>query len=306
MKTALKELQQSEKDKLRDAFIQKQTLFDDRFLRLCVEQFPDIVELVIQVVTESETPIVEILPQMNITRLMEKSVTIDAVAIDEDGKCYALEVQKRKKGASVLRARYINALCLIWRTPKGVEADETDAYCTLIFVTADDFLENDLPLTTMSLYENETGKPVDDHTKVIFVNGAKTDDTSLGRLMQDFHQTDYRKAHYPIIREALKYFKETEKGKEKVMSKEEYIEDVMELMHDTIEEIAEERAKEIAEERAKEMAKDENRRSRLEDLKTIKSHLKLTTEATLDWLKIDDEEDRAYYAKALENAGTCA
>ena len=47
---------------------------------------------------------------------------------------------------------------------------------------------------------------------IIYVNGANTDDTPLGRLMHDFRCKDPSNIYYEKLATRVRYFKETKKG----------------------------------------------------------------------------------------------
>lgn len=55
-------------------------------------------------------------------------------------------------------------------------------------------------------------KPFGDGAHIIYVNGAKVDDTELGRLMHDFKCTESKDMYNKVLAERVRYFKETEKG----------------------------------------------------------------------------------------------
>ena len=58
----------------------------------------------------------------------------------------------------------------------------------------------------------EIRRPFGDGAHIIYVNGAKRDDTPLGRLMQDFFCEDPEKMHYKELAERAGYFKAETEG----------------------------------------------------------------------------------------------
>ena len=50
-------------------------------------------------------------------------------------------------------------------------------------------------------------QPFNDGAHIIYVNGANTDDTLLGKLMQDFKQNDPSKIHAKILADRMKIIK---------------------------------------------------------------------------------------------------
>ena len=58
----------------------------------------------------------------------------------------------------------------------------------------------------------EIRRPFGDGAHILYVNGAKRDDTPLGRLMQDFFCEDPEKMHYKELAERAGYFKAETEG----------------------------------------------------------------------------------------------
>ena len=56
----------------------------------------------------------------------------------------------------------------------------------------------------------EVGKQFCDKAHIIYVNGENTDDSPLGRLMQDFKQSDADKMHSKLLSDRMKYLKSTD------------------------------------------------------------------------------------------------
>ena len=56
--------------------------------------------------------------------------------------------------------------------------------------------------------------PFGDMAHVVYVNGEIEDDTELGRLMHDFHCTNASDMYYSVLARRVRYFKETQKGKD--------------------------------------------------------------------------------------------
>lgn len=47
-----------------------------------------------------------------------------------------------------------------------------------------------------------------DESHIIYVNAKITDETELGKLMQDFHCTDAKNMNNPVLAKRVRYFKE--------------------------------------------------------------------------------------------------
>ncbi len=59
-------------------------------------------------------------------------------------------------------------------------------------------------------------------THIIYVNSTITNETDMGRLMNDFRCVDYREMRYDALRNRVKYFKDEREG---IMVMREYVEE---------------------------------------------------------------------------------
>ena len=59
----------------------------------------------------------------------------------------------------------------------------------------------------------ELKNPFGDMAHIIYVNGEDKSKTKLGKLMHDFHCTDAKDMHYKLLADRVRYFKETQKGR---------------------------------------------------------------------------------------------
>ena len=138
----------------------------------------------------------------------------------------------------------------------------------VVFITKNDVLGENLPLYHIDCEIQENQECVCDEPHIICVNSKVTDDTELGKLMQDFHCTNAKDINDPVLAKKVKYFKEERTGVE-IMCNE------MELMR---EEVREETAKKVREETEK-REKEKVIRNMLAD-HTSHDKIKLYTNAT--------------------------
>ena len=108
-----------------------------------------------------------------------------------------------------------------------------------------------------------------DEEHIVYVNGEDNNsETELGRLMHDFSCTDPDDMYYKELAKVVRYYKEDEKGVERMCK-------VMEDMRN-------------------ETAKEATRNARVEDIKSIMKSLKLSAEQAMDALKIPKKERKTY------------
>lgn len=91
--------------------LQKFRLLDDDFMTKCFENDTACVELVLQIVlNKNDLKVEDVRTQVFVENLIKRSVRLDVLATDKDGKKYNIEIQRADKGADVRRARYNSSM----------------------------------------------------------------------------------------------------------------------------------------------------------------------------------------------------
>jgi hypothetical protein len=91
----------------------------------------------------------------------------------------------------------------------------------------------------------ETGKKFKDGSHIIYVNGSYKGDDAIGKLVHDFRCSNADDMYYSQFADGVRYYKESEGGKEKMCEKvERYAEKKAAERARTVEEYAEKRAAE--------------------------------------------------------------
>ena len=138
---------------------------------------------------------------------MKRSVRLDILATDSHSKKYNIEIQREDKGAGRKRARY-NSSMLDSTILNSGEDFEVLPETSVIFITENDVLGKGYPLYHIERCIMETGENFGDEAHILYVNGSCKDDTPLGKLMQDFSNTDPHSMNYKVLSERTRYFKE--------------------------------------------------------------------------------------------------
>ncbi len=186
-------------------------LLDDDFLTKVFED-KKCAELLLNVILGRDNiTVITTTPQSGIKNLQGRSVRLDILVQDESGRLFNVEVQRSDKGAVSKRARYNSALIDANITEPG-EGFRNLQETYVIFITENDVIGANLPLYHIERVVKETGADFQDEAHIIYVNSQVQDDTSLGRLMQDFRCTDASQMNYDILANRVRYFKEDEKG----------------------------------------------------------------------------------------------
>lgn len=206
--------------------IQEFRLLDDDFMTKCFEENTEAVELVLRIVLDrADLKVERAQTQYYMKNIKGRSLRLDIYAADSDGVRYNIEIQRTDKGAGAKRARYNSSLLDSDALPAGTSVDDlTESY--VIFITENDVIGGNQPIYHIDRYIKEIKQPFCDGAHIIYVNASYHDDSSLGRLMQDFCRTEPEEMHYKILADAVGCYKKESEGI-KAMSRvmEELIED---------------------------------------------------------------------------------
>lgn len=187
-------------------------LLDDDFLTKCFEGNTECIELVLRIVMEMpDLKVIDAHTQVFVENLLNRSVRLDVLATDRDGRKINVEIQRSDKGAGRKRARYNSSMMDANLLKKGENFDELpETY--VIFITEHDVIGSNLALYHVNRVIAETGSLFDDGTHIMYVNGAYRDDTPLGKLMHDFSCTNPADMHYGLLADRVRFFKESKEG----------------------------------------------------------------------------------------------
>ena len=224
--------------------IAKLRLMDDDLMRLVFDKNIKATELLLNIVLQrSDLNVLEVVAQREYRNptFGGRSITIDIYAKDKDDRVYNVEVQRADRGAGCERARFhssmIDTKMLLARQEFK---DIHESY--VIFITENDVFGAGLPLYHIDRVIKEICEDFGDGSHIIYANGAyNNDEEPIGKLMHDFRCTSSVDMFYPPLAESMKFFKETDGGRESMCR--------------AFEELAEKRAKEVAKEVAEETAR---------------------------------------------------
>ena len=93
----------------------------------------------------------------------------------------------------------------------GEDFDELpDSY--VIFITENDIWGQGVPIYRIERMNLTTGKPFNDGSHILYVNGMYRDESDIGKLMHDFSCSNPVDMHFKILAERASFFKEKEEG----------------------------------------------------------------------------------------------
>ena len=186
-------------------------LLDDDFMSKVFED-KECTKFLLQIIlNRTDLKVITVHGQHDIKNLQGRSVRLDILAVDVEGRVYNIEIQRSDKGAEVKRARYNSSLIDANVTEPG-EKYENLCESYAIFITENDIMKAGLPIYHIDRTVKETGELFGDESHIIYVNSQIKDESALGKLMHDFYCTDPKDMNYKILAERVRYFKEDEKG----------------------------------------------------------------------------------------------
>ena len=186
---------------------------DDDFMRGLFQQNLPLAQFVLRIVTgKPDLVLTRCETQADMKRVTgARSICLDAYGTDDSGKIYNLEIQRSDLGADPHRARYHSSVIDVENLDAGQEFKELpDTY--IIFITESDFYGEGQAVYQIQRMNLTTGKPFDDGTYILYVNGEYRGDDELGKLMYDFNCTDADDMNYELMAERTRYLKKDPEG----------------------------------------------------------------------------------------------
>lgn len=185
------------------------TLFDDDLMSRVFDNNVEATELLLRIIFKRPIKVVKAKGQEEIHSydIDGRTIRLDIMAVDSDGKKIDIEVQTGEKGSDIKRARYHSSLLDSGMLKKGQDFSEIrDSY--VIFIYKHDKFHAGLPVYHINRYVGETGEMFEDGSNIIYVNGTYSGDDDLGKMLADFMQPDASKINFKELADGVRYFKE--------------------------------------------------------------------------------------------------
>ena len=195
------------------AEIEQFRLMDDTFMSKCLENAPECIELILQIILgKKDLKVVKSQTEYPIKSLQGRGVRFDVFARDSKGREYDIEIQRAKDGAEPKRARYNSALMDANALKSGEDIDKLrDTY--VIFITESDVMGRGQDAYVYDRTEKVSGERLGDGTHIIYVNGATRSKSDVGKLMHDFLCSNVAEMHFDILKRRVGQFKNSEEGR---------------------------------------------------------------------------------------------
>ena len=194
------------------AEIERFRLMDDDFMSKCLENAPECIELILQIILgKKDLKVVKAQTEYPIKSLQGRGVRFDVFARDSEGREYDIEIQRADKGAEPRRARYNSALMDANALKSGEDVGKLrDTY--VIFITETDVMGGGQDAYSYLRIEERSGKRLNDGTHIVYVNGATRSASEIGRLVHDLQCPDAAEMYFDVLSKQVSQFKKSEEG----------------------------------------------------------------------------------------------
>ena len=195
------------------AEIERFRLMDDDFMSKCLENAPECIELMLQIILgKKDLKVIKSQTEYPIRSLQGRGVRFDVFARDSKGREYDIEIQRADRGAEPRRARYNSALMDANALKSGEDVGALrDTY--VIFITENDVMKRGRDVYSYLRIEENDGDRLNDGTHIIYVNGATRGATEMGRLVHDLLCPDAAKMYFDLLKKRVSQFKNSEEGR---------------------------------------------------------------------------------------------
>lgn len=259
------------------------TLFDDDLMSKVFDGNIEAAELLLRIILEREDiKVTRVKGQVDMKSPYPggRNIRLDIHVVDRKGVEFDVEVQRNEEGSHIRRARF-NGSMMDSRMLKRKQAfkELKDAY--VIFICQHDKFGENKPIYHVDKTVRETGKPYDDGSYTIYVNGTYKGNDDFGKLAHDFNCKKADDIYFKPLAEGVRHFKETEEGRD--------------TMCESFEKLANKYADQIGDARAEQSRMD----TIVENIKALMKNMKMTLEQALNALNIQGK-DRAIIAKSLQ------
>ena len=195
------------------AELERMRLMDDTFMSKCLENAPECIELILQVILgKKDLKVVKSQTEYPIKNLQGRGVRFDVFARDSRDREYDIEIQRAKDGAEPKRARYNSALMDANALDSGEDFGKLrDTY--VIFITENDVMKRGRDVYVFNRMDKDDGLELRDGTHIVYVNGATRSETEIGKLMHDLRCRDAAEMHFDVLKKRVSQFKNSEEGR---------------------------------------------------------------------------------------------
>lgn len=193
--------------------LQSFRLMDDPFMSRVFQDDIPCGQLLATIMTgRDDITVTKVVTQHELKNLQGRSVRLDIHAFDHDQRDIDIEIQRAKKGATPKRIRYNSSLMDASILLPGEDPENLPEQY-IFFVTETDVTGlHQLYVPVERRMGSDWSVPFKDNIHIAYIDSSQADDTPLGKLMHDFRCRHAEDMYYPLLKEKVQYYKESEKG----------------------------------------------------------------------------------------------
>ncbi|MCM1328695.1 MAG: PD-(D/E)XK nuclease family transposase [Ruminococcus sp.] len=189
---------------------------DDDFMRELFRNNTALVEFVLRIITgQKDLTVTSNETQYDLQHLLgARSICLDVLATDSEGRIFNIEIQRSDKGASPKRARYHSSAIDVEFLEEKQDFEQLPI-TYVIFVTENDVRKQNRPIYTFERRDQATNEPFGDDEYIIYINGAyqnPDDNSDIAKLIHDFGCSKAEDMYLNPMAESTRYYKETSEG----------------------------------------------------------------------------------------------
>ena len=141
-----------------------------------------------------------------------RSIRLDVLARDTNGRYFNCEVQRDSQRADPKRARFHSAMMDSRMLQEKQEFSELkDGF--VIIITEKDYYHKNKPIYKVER-RLDSGENFDDGSHIIYVNGSYDGDDDIGRLLSDMRNKDTEHFYHPELEKGVRHFKIEKEGRQ--------------------------------------------------------------------------------------------
>lgn len=196
--------------------LEKMRPLDDDLMRELFRNNIPLAQFVLRIMTgKNDLVITSEETQYDLEHLLgARSICLDVLATDSEGRKFNLEIQRADRGATPQRARYHSSAMDVEFLSAKQDFDELPI-TYVIFVTENDVRKGNRPVYTFERADTLTGESFGDGEYILFINGAytnKEDNSDLAKLIHDFGCNNADDMYFDLMAERTRYYKKSPKG----------------------------------------------------------------------------------------------
>ena len=190
-------------------------IMDDNFGRIVLQDKNSGLELLrILGIIDETSVIMHYETQADINNMNNRSIVLDIYVINEQSEI-DIEIENKKERAIAKRARLYASEMDVHMSYKGMDYQKLPNNI-VIFICSFDFFKEGLPLYTIQRMVKELNIEFRDGSVILYLNTTYKGNDKLSRLYHDLYCNIPDEIENEILRNRLKYLKETKGGQDEM------------------------------------------------------------------------------------------